>query len=169
MRSIRNAVPTIAVLALLFAVTVFAPRFSDSLHSPASVQAQGNQGIVSINPNARLPVMTFTATAQTVARPIGGFSTATVEIFGVATAATLQIKCSNDGGVNYYGIPSTTGTVATGALQYVAPAAFSYTGTPEIFWVNLAGCTNVEVVSSGTFTGASASVQITASSNKGII
>lgn len=169
MKSIRKAVPTIAMLALLFVVAIFAPRFSDSLHSPASVQAQGNNGIVSINPNSRLPVMTFTATGQTVTRAIGGFSTATVEIFGVATAATMQMKCSNDGGANYYGIPWTAGAYTTNVLQVTTPGAFTaYAGTPELFYVDLAGFTNCEVVTSGTFTGASAQVQIVASSNHGI-
>jgi|SRR5579872_4317081 len=166
MRSIRNTAFTLAAtIGLICASLMFGPLMQRS----PTVQAQGNQGIVSINPNARLPVMTFTATSQTVARPIGGFSSATVEIFGVATAATMTMKCSNDGGANYYAIPWTAGAYTTNVLQVTTPGAFTaYAGTPELFYVDLAGFTNCEVVTSGTFTGASASVQIVASSNRGI-
>lgn len=119
--------------------------------------------------NTKYPVMTFTATSQTLTQKVGAaVGGATVQIYGSATAATLQLKCSNDGGTNYFAVPYSAGTVTSGVIQWVAPGAFTaYAGTPVIYWVNLQGCTNFEVVSSSTFTGTSASVQVTAAPIKG--
>jgi len=169
MKSIRNTACMLVLVGMTILGVMFGPRMADQMNSPAIVQAQTPNGIVLMNPNSKLPLMTFTATGQTAMRSVVGFGTASVELYGAATAATVQIKCSNDGGANYYGVSSTAGTATSGVLQYAAPAAFSYSGSPELFWMNLAGCTNIEAVSSGTFTGANVFVQITASSNKGII
>ncbi len=127
-----------------------------------------NPSLGSPLPTFSFSPMVFTATGQTKTQGIGGLSIATVRIAGPATAATLQIKASNDAGANYFPIPFTNGTYASNVLQVTTPGAFpAYTGTPVLYWVNLAGFTNVEIVSSGTFTGASVSVQITGSPNSG--
>jgi hypothetical protein len=140
--------------------------------APSRTSAQGSfnsQTTVAL-PNQSFPAMTFTATAQTRFQPLGGAASATVEVYGVATAATFQIFGSNDGGVNYFGLPFTTGAYTTNVLQVTTAGTFpAYSGTPALYFVNVAGLTNLKVVSSGTFTGASANVKIVASSNKGLL
>jgi hypothetical protein len=140
--------------------------------TPRNTSAQGsfNTSATSVIPNYSYPAMVFTATAQNKTQTIAGASSATVQIFGPATAATLQIFASNDGGTNYFAIPFTAGAYTTNVLQVTTPGTFpAYSGTPVIYWVNVAGMTNLKVATSGTFTGASASVKIVASPNKGLL
>lgn len=153
---------TSKVIALVALLGMAAAIASWSQGPPA------NPSLGSILPNYAFPVMTFTATGQTKTQNVGGISIATVRIAGPATVATLQIKASNDAGANYFAIPFTNGTYTSSVLQVTTPGAFpAYSGTPVLYWVNLAGFTSVTVTTSGTFTGASVSVQITGSSNSG--
>lgn len=160
----KTAVVTLCLMLALCSIAILPHRTS----AQSGPFYPGSQA--SVFPNYKYPAMVFTATSQTVKQTLSGVSTATIQIYGVATAATLQIKASNDGGTNYFAIPYFAGVYTSNVPVIVTGAAFpAYTGTPVLYWVNLSGFTNVEIISSGTFTGASASVQITASSNKGII
>lgn len=157
------AVAIMATLVLIAGVGVgigtHAPLFNQT------VQAQAAQP--SIFPNYRYPPMVFTATSQTLKQAVGGVSTATLEITGTATACTLQIKASNDGGSNYFAIPYFAGVYTSNVPVIVTGAAFpAYNNSPVLYWVSLAGFTNFEIVSSGTFTGTSCTVQVTGSGNK---
>jgi hypothetical protein len=137
-------------------------------HSPlfnSSVQAQAAQA--AIFPNYRYPPMVFTATSQTFKQAVGGVSTGLLEITGTATACTLQIKVSMDGGTNYYATPYFAGVYTSNVAQIVTGAAFpAYNNSPVLYWVSLAGVTNYEIISSGTFTGTSCTATMTASGNK---
>lgn len=139
---------------------------------PARVGAQGtfNSSSTSVIPNYSYPVMVFTGTAQNKTQTLAGASSATLQIFGPASAATLQVFGSNDGGTNYFALPFTAGAYTTNVLQVTTPGTFpAYAGTPVLYWINVAGMTNLKVATSGTFTGASASVKIVASPNKGLL
>jgi hypothetical protein len=139
--------------------------------APLLVNAQNYPGTIpSALPNYRYKAMVFTATSQTLTQAIGGVATATVSISGAATSCILQIFASNDGGANYFAIPYFAGVYTSNVPVVVTGAAFpTYTNTPVLYWVSLAGFTNFKIVSSGTFTGASCTVQVTASSNPFVI
>jgi hypothetical protein len=135
-----------------------------NLIAPSNVLAQS---ITSLFPNSKFPPMVFTATSQTKKQTLGGFSTATLEITGTATSCILQVEVSNDGGSNYFATPYFAGVYTSNVPVIVTGAAFpTYNNSPVLYWISVAGMTNLEVVSSGTFTGTSCTVQITASSNK---
>jgi hypothetical protein len=156
---------TFAVLACLLILTV---GIADLLSKPSNVAAQSSALTVA-QPNYSYALMVFTLTAQTKTQTLGGCASGTLEILGPATAATLQLFGSNDGGTNYFGLPFSTGAYASNVLAVTTPGTFpAYTGTPVMYFINLAGLTNFKVVSSGTFTGASASVKVVCSSNRGI-
>ena len=127
--------------------------------------------LTSALPNYAYSPMKFTATAQTDTQALSGVGWATVELYGVATAETIQCKGSNDGGTNYFGIPYSDGTITAtyNTVKMIAAGTWSYTGTPLLYYVNLSGFTNLSCTTSSTFTGASAYVQVTASSNPGLL
>ena len=154
----------IAAISLIAVFSIVGFSLAPMAHAPVSAQVGVNTSAYS---NSRYPPMVFTATSQTVKTPVGALSTATLEIYGPATACTLQVKVSNDGGTNYFATPYFAGVYASSVPTIVTGAAFpAYTGTPVLYWISLAGITNVEVISSGTFTGTSCSVQLTGSPNK---
>jgi hypothetical protein len=138
-----------------------------------TAQAQGsNQGsLISIFPNQRFAAMSFTATSQNKTQSLQGCATAAVGVSGVAlTTVTWQLTASPDGGANYYGLPSlaAAGTITSGVLPYTTQGAITTTAA-SLYFFNLAGLTNVKITTSGTFTATSVAVQITCSSNKGMI
>ncbi len=155
----------------ILAVIVLGLGLAAAVAWPQGGPPLSNQTITSPLPNLVFVPMTFTATGQTKSMPIGGISIATVRIAGPATAATLQIKASNDAGANYFAIPFVPGAgtmYTSGVLNVSNPGTFpAYAGSAVLYYVNLSGFNFVEVVSSGTFTGTSVSVQIVGSSNSG--
>lgn len=117
----------------------------------------------SIFPNTSFASQTFTASAQTGATiGLSGSSYGTISVSGTFSAATFGVKGSNDGGAHYFPINIATvlapGTVATTVVA----------STTSLYQVNLAGLTNVEFVTSGTFTGTSAIIHLTTTSNPGV-
>src|SRR5271154_6749979 len=130
---------------------------------PESAEAQGryNSTVNSVNPNTNFPHLTFTATSQTQKTALAGFSTATVRYAGTqggVTTATFEIEASNDGGQSYFPIPTSTGVYSSNVLNVITGASITQSAaTPVMYWVNLAGMTNLEIVTSGTFTSANGS------------
>lgn len=155
------------VIVLLFLI------FSIISPAPKVALAQGpgsfNQSSASILPTYFIGSKTFTATSQSAVFSARGVSGAFVEITGAATAATITITGSNDGGVTYFPLPSSTGVYTSNVLTVTTGAALAtYTGTAVNYWMNFTALTNIKVATSGTFTGTSATVYITASPNKGL-
>src|SRR6201986_94408 len=106
------------------------------------------------------PVATLTATSQT-SPPIAllqSYSVGVITVTGnTLTTATFAVLGSSDGGTTYsplavsaVGSPSTTATTTTVTAN-------------GLYQVNLAGITNVEFQTSGTFTATSVSLLLTAS------
>lgn len=119
--------------------------------------------------NTIFPVQTFTATSQTGSTiqlgqsPSGNggaFAVATISVNGTAlTTVTFSVYGSSDGGVTFYALPinaiATPGTIATTATATTA----------GLYQVNLAGITQVQIRTSGTFTATNATFVLTASPN----
>jgi len=121
--------------------------------------------LTSALPNYPLPVMTFTATAQTVSAPLSGMSMCTVTASGTLTAATFTFSVSNDGGVTYY----TAAVAPYGATITPVTTAITIASGTGAWVFNVGGWTNFKVVTSGTFTGTNLILQPTCTSNKGVI
>lgn len=123
-----------------------------------SAQAPYSGQIVSALPNYAFPEMVFTATSQTRTQILSGFSAATIRYAGTqggVTTATFEFEGSNDGGLTYFPIPYSTGAYTSNVLSVVTGATITQSAaTPVMYWVNLAGLTNFEIVSSSTFTSA---------------
>jgi hypothetical protein len=119
--------------------------------------------------NAVYPAAVFTATSQTSAVITlgsvpsgagGSYALGNVSVTGVGlTTVTFAVMGSSDGGNTYYALnvnainaPATSGTPTTAT-------------TGGVYQVNLSGITNVEFVTSGTFTATSVSIVLTASPN----
>lgn len=113
------------------------------------------------------PATVMTASAQTSAaiqlgqnNKSGSYSAGTVTLTGTAlTTATFGVLGSADGGVSYFAIPMNT---------YADPATLETTFTATtngIYQVSLAGLTHIKFVTSGTFTGTSIALLLTASPN----
>ena len=119
-------------------------------------------------PNYPYPVMSLTATAQTVTQPLSGASYVTIsQTATTCSSATYQFKVSNDGGVTYYALavaPYVAGTLvpSTSAITVTNNSA-------SLFVANVAGFTNIEVVTSSTFTATGFAIQIVGTSNNGHI
>lgn len=142
-------------LCILLAACVVAPN--------ASAQQIG--GVTPFGfPNFSPAAQSFTATAQTGAKiNLGGYSSGTIEVYGTITTVTFAIQGSNDGGVNWFALPTAVITApGTLAATQTATAAAMYR-------VNLAALTNVRFVTSGTFTGTGVFIKITASGNEGSV
>jgi hypothetical protein len=136
-------------------------------HAP-NVLAQGSaSNLTVVQPNYRRPALTATATSQTLKDVLPASSYCTINLTGVAlTTVTFQFKVSNDGGVTYYPL-SVAPYAASGALVPVTAAA---TATAAGLYVaNVAGFTNYEILTSGTFTATSVSWNLTCTSNKGLL
>lgn len=113
------------------------------------------------------PAKVMTASAQTSTalqlgtnNRAGSYSAGTITLTGTAlTTATFGVLGSADGGVSYFLIPMNT---------YADPAtlATTFTATTNgIYQVSLAGLTHIKFVTSGTFTGTSIALLLTASPN----
>lgn len=165
---------TIVVIALLCLLGI--GNIAQHLHPTAQqitdlVSAQTQPfypgSTTSLLPNYPYPVMTFTATSQTLKQPLSGQSYATISITGATfTTATFTIKGSNDKGVNFYPLAVAPYPVSGGSFTPTV-SAITVTSPPALYVVNVAGFTNIEIVTSGTFTATSMSAQITGTSNKG--
>jgi len=131
------------------------------------VTAQNYPGTLPVAfPNIRYAPMVFTATGQTKTQNIGGVSAASISVTGSAfTTATWTLVGSNDGGMNWFPL-----NVAPLAVP-LAPVTTATTtaSVPALYVANLAGLTNIEIVTSGTFTASAASFQITSTSNTGLL
>lgn len=154
-------------LAVLVAVIVLAL-------AAAVVWSQGppsNPSLGSILPNFPFPVMTFTATGQTKTQALGGASYATIDITASGlTTATFQVKASNNGGTSYdFNVGVAPYVYTSGALSAISQSPITVTSAPAVFVCNVAGFTNLEIVTSGAFTSTSLTAKITATSNKGIL
>jgi hypothetical protein len=171
--TVRQALPiAVATFALLGLLGASAQRSSIDLSRlfVTSANAQGGLFTTAL-PNYKYTAMSFTATSQNKTQAIGGVSTASVQISGSSlTTVTWQLTCSNDGGANYYGIPSLAagGTVTSGVLP-ITTAGTITTTTAALYYFNLSGCTNFKIATSGTFTATSVTAQVVASSNKGLL
>lgn len=130
------------------------------------------QSSLQLNTNILFPVVIMTATAQTstvthLGQTPGGnggsYSVGTITVKGTSlTTATFAVNGSSDGGVTFFPLnissinaPGTTTTTQTVTAN-------------GIYQVNLSGITDVEYITSGTFTGTSIALTLTASPN-GII
>jgi hypothetical protein len=94
---------------------------------------------------------------------LGGASYGTFTVYGTSlTTVTLGIQGTNDN-VHWFALNSAAITAA-GTL-----ATTQTVTTTGLFIVNLSGLTGVRFVTSGTFTGTSASVRLVVSANKGLL
>lgn len=107
------------------------------------------------------PVATLTGTGQTstAIRLNQSFSVGVITVTGSSlTTATFAVLGSSDGGTTY-------SALATSAVGSPSTTATSTTVTANgLYQVNLAGITNVEFQTSGTFTATNLSLLLTASS-----
>lgn len=124
--------------------------------------------LTSAFPNYPLTPMTFTATAQTVTAILSGVSYVTIsETATTCTTMTFQVKVSNDNGVTYYALA--IAPYVAGTLVPSTSAVTVSNNTPNLYVANVAGFTNIEIVTSSTFTATGVSFQITGTSNNGHI
>lgn len=124
--------------------------------------------LTSALPNYPYPVMTFTATAQTVTQILSGVSYVTIEEnAATCTTLTFQVKVSNDGGTNYYALA--VAPYVAGTLVPSTSAVTVSNNTSTLYVANVAGFTNIEVVTSSTFTATGVTFQIVGTSNAGHI
>jgi hypothetical protein len=157
MKDIRNY--RSAVLAVVLAAILIVGSLG---WKPPNVAATSNYPgtLISALPNYAYPPMVFTATSQTRTQILGGVSTATIRYAGTqggVSTVTFEFEASNDGGQTWFPIPYTTGAVTAtyNLFTMVAGATVNQTAaTPALYYVNLAGFTNFEIVSSSTFTSA---------------
>jgi len=117
--------------------------------------------LTSALPNYPFPLMTFTATSQTKTQALSGQDCLTLTMTSTAlTTVTFLVKVSNDGGTTY---------VAARTAPYAAtltPSITAVTATANLpYIVNVAGWTNYEIVTSGTFTATAVNFQGVATSN----
>jgi hypothetical protein len=136
---------------------------------PAPAAAQGPYypgSTPSIFPNYSYAPATFTATSQTSSViNLTGLTSGLVQVTGTAlTTVTWAIKGSIDGGVTFFSLP--TAAIPTTTVPITTTAVTQTTTASALYVVNLSGMTNVEFVTSGTFTATSVAIKLTASSNK---
>jgi len=124
--------------------------------------------LTSALPNYPYPAMNFTATSQTDTQTLGGVSFVTIEeTAATCTTLTFQVKVSNDGGTNYYALA--VAPYVAGTLVPSTSAVTVSNNTPTLYVANVAGFTNIEIVTSSTFTCTGVNFYITGSSNPGLI
>ena len=124
----------------------------------------------SLLPNYAYTPAVFTAASQTGATQyLGGVNSGLISAIGATlTTATWQIQGSNDGGAHWFNLP--TAAYPTTAIPITTTAVSQTTTANTLYAVNLAGFTNVRfVTTSGTFTGTSLTLNLTASSNNGYL
>jgi len=158
-------------LAVVIGLTISALAIIPQLSLPRALFAQSNQGYFAVlTPNFSPAALTFTATSQTGKIALSGFQSCTMQYVGTGiTTATFEVKGSNDGGTTYYPLPFSTGAYTSNVLSVVTGATITESGnTAVIWWLNVASLTNLEVVTSGTFTGTSIAIKFTCSSNRGL-
>lgn len=116
---------------------------------------------------ALFPAQSFTASGQTgtvmslgsTSTTASGYSVGTVSLTGTAlTTATISVMGSSDNGATFYALPIATVASPTTAATTTVTATAS-----GLYQVNLAGITHVKFVTSGTFTGTSIGLALTAS------
>lgn len=155
MNTLRRLLSKLAVFGL-FAAILPAGAFAQKLWPSTS-------GPYNYSPAAQ----TFTASAQTgTAIPLPAVDSALIQISGSSlSTVTWAIKCSNDG-TNFYSLP--TAAMPTTALPSTL-AVTQTTTAAALYLVNVAGCMQVEFVTSGTFTATSVTIKFTGSPAKGLL
>lgn len=152
----------IPILALAM---VASPVMAQSTYYPGSVP--------SILPNYSYPVQTFTATSQTSTNlGLTGVSAGLIQVTGSSlTTVTWAINGSVDGGTTWFALGTSQYTFSSGSMTVpIASIKSSQTTTASsLYIVNLAGLTNVQFVTSGTFTATSVAIKLVASSNHGLL
>lgn len=117
--------------------------------------------LTSALPNYPFPVMTFTATAQTLSQNLSGQACMTLTMTSTAlTTVTFIVNGSNDGGVTY---------VPLRVAPYIATLTAAITAITATankpYLVNVSGFTNYQIVTSGTFTATNVKFAAVATSN----
>lgn len=166
MKIFKNYRETLKVAAAIFCSVAI--LFGGLALTPRETSAQFKQPPTFFG-NTAFPSMKFTATSQTKSVILQGFSICTISQTSVAnTTATWQAKLSNDGGTTYYAA-AVAPYVGSATLASVLTATTTTATTAALFVVNVGGFSNLEIVTSGTFTATSVSFQVTCSGNKGVI
>jgi hypothetical protein len=133
--------------------------------STASAQAYpGSQN--TLLPNYSYTAQVFTAASSTgTSIAVGGLRSGLIQVTGVSlTTATWQLQGSVDGGVTWNNLP--TAAYPTTTLPITTTAVSQTSTAAGLFVVNLSGMTNLRfATTSGTFTGTSLSLKLTASGN----
>lgn len=138
-----------------------------SIVTPASAQYYPGS-LATMSPNYSYNLGTFTATSTTgTAQVLGGLESGVIQVTGTSlTTATWAIQGSIDGGTTWFALPTaaypTTAAPSTLAVTQTTTATAQYV-------VNLAGITQVRIVTSGTFTATNITIKLTASTNKGYL
>lgn len=109
--------------------------------------------------NGDFAAQTFTGDATGSPLLIPQLTYATVELTGTITTITFQILVSNDGGKTYF--PAPFAAIATPGTLVTQTTATSQ----GLYVINLAGLTDLEIVTSGTFTASNAAFKVTAAYN----
>lgn len=94
----------------------------------------------------------------------GSASVGAITLVGTSlTTVTFTVEASTDGGLNYF--PAPVYTVASPSIAASTPITATASGQ---YYINLAGVTHLQIVTSGTFTATSVSFQLTTSPNAGL-
>lgn len=134
--------------------------------APRRLEAQvGPSGAISvIEPTQRLTPLVFTATSQTATRTLPSSACAVVsQTANTLTTATFTIEYSNDGGTTYY--PAAVAPYVGSAARASVLTAITVTTSGHLYILPTTGMTNIEAVTSSTFTGTSLTLTITTSGN----
>lgn len=156
--------------AVLIFVLAFATIF---MATPASAQYGYPIGgyNASLFPTASFAAVTFTAASQNGAGSgLAGYKSGVIQATGVSfTTGVWSIQGSVDGGTTWFSLP--TASYPTTSVPITVTAVTQTTTTvPSRYVVSLSGLTNFRfITTSGTFTGTSLSLSMTATSNGGYL
>lgn len=125
----------------------------------STVHAQGQSNLAT----TVYPPMLFTATAQTDTQALGSFQCVVIqEKAATATTFTFQVGLSNDRGVTYTNA-AVAPYVGSATIASVLTATAISNNTSTWYVVNVAGFTNIRIVTSSTFTATGVQFTLTAS------
>jgi hypothetical protein len=117
-----------------------------------------------IQPTQRLTPLVFTATSQTVTRTLPSSSCAVIsQTANTLTTATFTVEVSNDGGTTYY--PAAVAPYVGSAARASVLTAITVTTSGHLYILPVVGMTNLEAITSSTFTGTSLTLTITTTGN----
>jgi hypothetical protein len=130
--------------------------------APQPLRAQGPQQTTGTT--TVLPIISPTLTGQTFNRNLGGgMACVMIEQFSTtATTFTFAVNGSIDRGVHYFPL-AVAPYVGSATIASVLTTVTISNNTATLYTANVSGFTNIQVVTSGTFTATGVNIQITSS------